>query len=206
MTDPRRASDEHNPFAPPPEGAQERPWEPRGTAGGRDGEERSGGSWDPRPPGREEGDGSDSDRGRAPGGGLRWDPTDPKQRQARYALLAGTWGLLPILFGWLWASMLLGALGIYWGVEALRKPKPAGAETGTRTPAAPAPRGNRPQTAIAVAGIVMAALTLSLVTTSYALRFAYQDYFHCVEDALTSASRDACEKHLPEDLRPYLGQ
>ncbi|MEU7312881.1 hypothetical protein [Streptomyces sp. NPDC007083] len=220
MTDRRRraaASDstsrEDNPFAPPPEGQPDRPWEPRvprergtgespgaggtgsappgpsgrgsGTdgpadgsteggstegsgdggspggdrenAGGSDGEQQPsswGSQWSARQPGRQSGGfgggpgraGSGSGDGRdngdqrpsgpggpggpdGPGGtrGMRWDPTDPLQRHARYSLHAGIWGLFFALLSVPQVALLLGALSLYWGSNALRGKLPASA-------------------------------------------------------------------------------
>ncbi|MYV93762.1 hypothetical protein GT350_26580, partial [Streptomyces sp. SID1034] len=57
--------------------------------------------------------------------GLRWDPTDPAQRRARYALLSGMWAFFFALFDMPEVALLLGALGLYWAISSLRaKPKP----------------------------------------------------------------------------------
>ncbi|RSS42551.1 hypothetical protein EF906_11995, partial [Streptomyces sp. WAC08241] len=63
------------------------------------------------------------------GGGpkLRWDPTDPAQRRARYAILAGMWAFFFALFEIPELALLLGALGLYWGISSLRtRPKQDG--------------------------------------------------------------------------------
>lgn len=152
MTDRRRRAakadppHEDNPFAPPPEGEPDRPWQPRrpegeghegphGEDGGRGdetgGRSRWGSKWSTRQPGRQDGGfggpgrpdqgGAGNGGGRKPGG-LRWDPTDPKQRHARYALHGGIWGMFFALFGLTAVGLLLGALAVYWGVSALRGP------------------------------------------------------------------------------------
>ncbi|MGY1437546.1 hypothetical protein [Streptomyces reniochalinae] len=110
-----------------------------------------GSQWSSRQPGRHGGSfggdrGSDRDRDRqgdgdrgagGPGGGpggsggrgMRWDPTDPLQRHARYALHAGIWGLFFALLGVPEVALLLGALSLYWGISALRgKPPKSTAE------------------------------------------------------------------------------
>ncbi|WP_237321707.1 hypothetical protein [Streptomyces sp. JJ36] len=156
------ATREDNPFAPPPEGTPDRPWQPRrpgaeqddttGTGGtgdgrGEDGDDRGdapeqgrpsrwGSQWSPRQPGRQSGgfggpptgpdrgNGEGNGFGRGGRRGLRWDPTDPLQRHARYALHAGIWGLFFALFGIMELALLLGALSLYWGINALRgKPR-----------------------------------------------------------------------------------
>ncbi|MGP3982013.1 hypothetical protein [Streptomyces sp. KR80] len=198
-----------------------------------------GGKWSSRQPGRHDGDfgtgpggGRRQNGGKGPDGnggpgGLRWDPTDPLQRRARYALLAGMWGFFFALFSLPEIALLLGALAMYWGVSSLRG-KPArtsagsadaaategGAEPGRqgRTPwagpgAGPGagPAGNsRPQTTSAVSGLVTGGLALAIVAATFTFQIVYRDYYACVEDALTQPSRQSCEKLLPEQLRPLL--
>ncbi|MBF9067828.1 hypothetical protein [Streptacidiphilus fuscans] len=50
----------------------------------------------------------------------RFDPSDPVQRRARYALLSGMWGFLFLILGVPYLTLLLGALALYWGISALR--------------------------------------------------------------------------------------
>lgn len=157
MTDRRRASgqqdrpsEENNPFAPPPEDAPNRPWRPRDPSGadepgsaGDDGEQDSqrsrwGSQWSWRQPKRQGGDFGAPPGGPQGEGGTgrpanRWDPSDPAQRHARYAVLSGMWGVFTALLGWDWLALLLGALALYWGVSALRggpKPSPEDEEAG----------------------------------------------------------------------------
>ncbi|NEE61511.1 hypothetical protein G3M55_95510, partial [Streptomyces sp. SID8455] len=54
-------------------------------------------------------------------------------------------------------------------------------------------------------GLVTAGLGLALVAAMFSARLVYSDYYTCMDDALTNATRDTCEKHLPKDLRPLLG-
>ncbi|OIJ91255.1 hypothetical protein, partial [Streptomyces colonosanans] len=139
-----------NPFAPPPEGEPDRPWQPRhpapgqGQEGSEDGHSAWGSQWSDRQPGPAAGghfgeqpgaQGGPEGSGTS-GGGLRWDPTDPAQRRARYALLGGMWAFFFAVFSWPYVALLLGALALYWGVSALR------AKTRTpdpKSPARPAP-------------------------------------------------------------------
>ncbi|RPK59707.1 hypothetical protein EES43_18095 [Streptomyces sp. ADI96-02] len=150
-----------NPFAPPPAGRPDQPWQPRRPAGGNgDGKgsgDGSGGSgsgsgddssgdrppswgsqWSSKQPGRG-GSGFGGGRSGAGGpggpgggrggpdggpGGLRWDPTDPAQRRARYAVLGGMWAFFFALFDLPEIALLLGALSVYWAISSLRaKPK-----------------------------------------------------------------------------------
>lgn len=65
-------------------------------------------------------------------GGLRWDPTDPAQRRARYALLSGMWAFFFAIFDFPEIALLLGALAVYWSISSLRaKPRTATAAEST---------------------------------------------------------------------------
>ncbi|MEU9332146.1 hypothetical protein AB0D49_03150 [Streptomyces sp. NPDC048290] len=230
-----RSGPADNPFAPPPEGTPDRPWQPRrpdgpegsdaspggsgssgssgspedgsrgGEGGGRPGwgsqwsdrqPGRSGGGFGERPGGRPEGPGGGSG-----GPGPRWDPTDPSQRRARYALLSGMWAFFFALFSWPYVALLLGALALYWGISALR------AQPRTPDPDNPAPQpSGRPQTTAAVSGIVTAALAIVLVGATFVAQLVYRDYYTCRSDALTNEQRQSCDQLLPEQLRDVLGQ
>ncbi|WTT98352.1 hypothetical protein OHA64_29570 [Streptomyces sp. NBC_00076] len=219
---------EDNPFAAPPEGTPDRPWQPRRPVGGEGSDGTQGGQ------GPESGDGSPwgnqwSDRqpGRAPGGfgerlggggqggggpegpggpgqgtgkGTRWDPTDPVQRHARYALLSGMWAFFFALFSWPSVALLLGALAMYWSISALRaKPR-------TPDPNNPAPvQSGRPQTTSAVSGLVTASLAIVLVAAGFTAKLVYDDYYTCTKDALTNAAEQSCTDLLPKELRGVLG-
>lgn len=220
--DRRRGSEENNPFAPPPEGSPDQPWQPRhpsGDEGGDGGGQRDsggrplwGGRWSDRQPGRSSGGfgerprGPEGQGGGGAGGpqrpGPRWDPTDPAQRRARYSLLSGMWAFFFALFGWPYVALLLGALAVYWAVSALRaKPRAA---SDPDSPAPPEQTG-RPQTTAAVSGLVTASLALILVAVSFTARMVYQDYYTCTSDALTQQSKESCNNLLPDDLRNLLG-
>ncbi|MFJ3581532.1 hypothetical protein ACIPPS_04725 [Streptomyces sp. NPDC090127] len=155
----RQSTDDNNPFAPPPEGQPDQPWQPRrpegsgddassgssGPSDGSDGSGRSGGRWSPRQPGRSsDGFGRRPERPSGPDGqgkepGPKWDPKDPMQRRARYSLLAGMWAFFFALFEIQELALLLGALGLYWAISALRaKPKAQGAQTAATAAAAEA--------------------------------------------------------------------
>ncbi|SOD61982.1 hypothetical protein SAMN06297387_104152 [Streptomyces zhaozhouensis] len=194
-----RPSEEDNPFAPPPEGQPDRPWRPR-RPDDDSGDER--GSGDGSKPGwggpfgrRPRGEGDDDRNGR------RWDPNDPVQRHARYAVLAGMWGVFAGLLSWEWLGLLLGALALYWGISALR----GGPRDAEGRPPAPTPDGRRPQRGSAIAGVVLAGVALAIVAASYTAQLVYKDYFDCVSDSLTAPSKAACEKDLPSQLRPIFG-
>ncbi|MCD9142845.1 hypothetical protein [Streptomyces albireticuli] len=257
-----------NPFAPPPEGRPDRPWEPRERPEGREGQPGQGdhgqgddgagpgsgsqdggqppvwgSQWSSRQPGRHDGGfgggpggprppgggGRGGGPGGSPGGGsgLRWDPTDPAQRRARYALLAGMWGFFFALFSIPQVALLLGALSLYWGISSLRaksagrRPDPDGAGVAPGTSGVPGTSGTpgvpgapgvpgvpgafRPQTTAAVSGLVTGGLALAIVAATFLFQIVYSDYYTCVDDALTQTSRQACENHLPKELRPLLG-
>ncbi|SDK74981.1 hypothetical protein [Streptomyces indicus] len=201
-----------NPFAPPPEGAPEQPWRPRHPEGG-DGDGRGDGGgqgggpgWSPRQPGRSSGGfgqrpGPEGGQN-GPGGPMRWDPTDPAQRRARYALLGGMWAFFFGLFGWPYVALLLGALAVYWGVTSLRaKPK-----TPDPTQPAPAPGAGKPQTTAAVSGLVTGGLALAMVALTFSAQLVYRDYYVCERDANTHAAQKQCEELLPKPLRTLLGE
>ncbi|MFJ5776763.1 hypothetical protein [Streptomyces sp. NPDC093094] len=214
--DDERRDQEDNPFAPPPEGTPDRPWQPRhpapgdrdGSQGSPDGNSPWGDQWSDRQPGRSpdgfgdrpRGDQDGGPGGGRPGPGTRWDPADPAQRRARYALLSGMWGFFFALFGWPYVALMLGALALYWGISALRThPRPAGPDR----PAAESPA--RPPTTAAVGGIVTASLAVVLVAASFTAQLVYRDYYTCTQDALTNAAEQSCSRLLPEELRGILG-
>ncbi|MCX5268399.1 hypothetical protein [Streptomyces sp. NBC_00199] len=205
--------DDDNPFAPPPENAPDRPWQPRRPAGGapEDGQSPWGSQWSDQQPGRSPG-GFGERPGRGPedggpgpeNGGKRWDPTDPAQRRARYALLSGMWAFFFVLFGWPYVALLLGALALNWGISALRAkprtPSPDSPESGSRTES-----GSRPQKTAAVSGVVTASLALALVAASFTAHLVYQDYYTCTNDALTNEAKQSCNDLLPKELQKILG-
>lgn len=184
------SSTDDNPFAAPPEGRPDQPWQPRG-----------GGPGGP-------GGGPDSDPGGS-GGPARWDPTDPVQRRARYALLAGMWGFFFGIFGIPSMGLLLGALAMYWGISGLRGKSAAlspDASATSATSAAPAPGEGltgpaaRAQRTASISGLVTASLALLLAATSYGLQLAYKDFYVCREDALTKTAELQCNTMLPDNF------
>ncbi|WP_406496743.1 hypothetical protein OG936_21620 [Streptomyces sp. NBC_00846] len=259
------APSDDNPFAAPPANRPDQPWQPRhpSNAGNGQGDEGrdngdgspEGGSSDDRPvwgsqwsnqqPGRQSGGfggrpggpGGPNGQGGPEGkpGGLRWDPTDPAQRRARYALLSGMWAFFFALFDFPEIALLLGVLAVYWSISSLRaKPKGAsapggatgapGAGAASSTPAAgplqgsgsghvpaagatgaPAPGYGRQQTTAAVSGLVTALLALSIVATTFTVQLVYRDYYTCVNDALTKSGQLACNDQLPKPLEPFFG-
>lgn len=246
---PASSGGEDNPFAPPPEGRPDQPWQPRqrpedgsgdgsgngNGEGGQDGDNGDrpqppawGSQWSSRQPGRQSGGfGTSPGAGRPSGpggqggpGGPRWDPNDPAQRRARYALLSGMWAFFFALFSLPQIALLLGVLALYWGVSSLRakaKPRratpPAAAALNApppppgATPAqlpAPGSNGSKPQATAAISGLVTGGLALAIVAATFSFQVVYSDYYTCVDDALTQTSRHDCETLLPKQLRPLL--
>ncbi|MDQ0932099.1 hypothetical protein [Streptomyces turgidiscabies] len=208
-----------NPFAPPPEGTPDKPWQPRRPAGddssGDDGHSPWGSQWSDRQPGRSQG--GFGDRSRRPGGpggpegqgdgqgtNPRWDPTDPAQRRARYALLCGMWAFFFALFSWAYVALLLGALALNWGISALRA-KPATPNPDTPAPTQGTGGGGRQQRTAAISGLVTASLALVMVATTFTLQFVYRDYYTCANDALTATAKKDCADLLPKELRSVFG-
>jgi hypothetical protein len=212
-----------NPFAPPPEGTPDRPWQPRRPEGHEDdgdapqgdgGPSPWGSQWSDQQPGRSSGNFGDRPGGPTgqggpegsgtggPGqGGTRWDPTDPAQRRARYALLSGMWAFFFALFSWPYVALLLGSLALYWGGSALRaKPRTGDPDT----PAVPESQA-RPQTTAAISGLVTASLAIALVAAMFVAQLAYKDYYTCANDALTNEAKQSCNQLLPKELRGFLG-
>lgn len=217
-----------NPFAPPPEGAPEQPWQPRRPEGtSEDGDSTPpppppgwGGQWSNQQPGRQDGFGDRPSGPETPPQptGPRFDPTDPAQRRSRYALVCGGWGLIFSLFRWTEIALLLGSLALYWGISALRmKPEDRAAAraeaaaalaesgAGTPRPAPSAPASNRSFAAAAWSGIITSAVTLAIVAASFTFQFVYEDYVTCKRDALTTPSSEACVDLLPKPLRTFMG-
>ncbi|MCD9873438.1 hypothetical protein [Streptomyces guryensis] len=205
--------EDDNPFAPPPEGTPDRPWRPRRPADGENGDGSGdaaspwGSQWSDRQPGRSPGGfgqrpggpppSPEGQGGNTPGSGMRWDPTDPSQRRARYALLCGMWAFFFALFSWPYVALLLGALALYWGISALRAG--AGASEPTNDPS------GRPQTTAAVTGLVTASLAIALVAATFTAQMVYSDYYTCTNDALTNQAKQSCTQLLPKELRGLLG-
>ncbi|MBB1247302.1 hypothetical protein GL263_27710, partial [Streptomyces durbertensis] len=164
----------------------------QGEGGGRNGSDRPatpwGRQWSSRQPGRSDG-GFGSGPGNGDGNGgrpdrRRWDPKDPAQRHARYALLAGMWGFFFALFNLPPVALLLGALSLYWGISALRGapgvPREGGTAADGGTPPGPSgerPRAGRQQVTAASVGLVVGSLALLVVASTFALQLVYKDYY-----------------------------
>ncbi|MEU3396335.1 hypothetical protein [Streptomyces filamentosus] len=253
----RQSTNDNNPFAPPPEGKPDQPWQPRRPEGsdGPEGPEGSsgpsgssdpsgsseGGSgdpsspvtgsadgrWSPRQPGRSsDGFGRGPERQGGQGGGqggsgperpgLRWDPTDPAQRRARYAVLGGMWAFFFAIFDIPELALLLGALALYWAVSSLRAKPKAPAEVSPESQTASQPSG-RPSTApgapsparsmrtAAISGLVASVVALLIVGFGFTMQLVYKDFYECRDDALTHAGELACNDLLPKPLRDGFG-
>lgn len=145
---PRRGADQHGSGtgtdtsgSEPPDGS-EGSGDDSGSGSGSD-KKRSvwGSQWSSRQPGRQSGGfggpsssgsgqrngngngGNGNGTGSSSRGGMRWDPTDPLQRHARYSLHTGIWALFFSLFSLPEVALLLGALSLYWGINSLRGDK-----------------------------------------------------------------------------------
>ncbi|MCX4818845.1 hypothetical protein OG883_02790 [Streptomyces sp. NBC_01142] len=199
--------------------------DPSGSSGDRSG---WGSQWSSRQPGRSSGGGFGGRPGgqngqngqnggggqKGPdggsGGGLKWDPTDPAQRRARYALLSGMWAFFFALFDFPEVALLLGALALYWSISSLRaKPqrRPAANVTSATPPPMPTtpPSSGKPQITAAVTGLVMASIALVIVAGSFTAQLVYRDYYTCVNDALTKTGQLSCNELLPDPLRGVIG-
>ncbi|MFJ4185847.1 hypothetical protein [Kitasatospora sp. NPDC089509] len=205
-------TDERNPFAPPPTDAPDQPWRPRSPWPGQgaegDGGQGGGGQNGDRPPypppwGPGLGDGGPGRRPQAPPP-PRLDPTDPAHRKARNAALAGPFALVCLFLGFQWIALLVGVLGIAWGIGALRAKRPAAA--------APAPLGGpagipapNPLTPAALAGILTGAMTVVVATSVIGLSVYYQDYMTCVRDSLTNVGAENCDRYAPQWYVDFTG-
>lgn len=200
--------------------------DPSGSSGSSSGGGSGWGSqWSSRQPGRSSGGGFGGRPGGQNGqngqngggrqgpdsgspGGLRWDPTDPAQRRARYALLSGMWAFFFALFDFPEIALLLGALALYWSISSLRaKPQPRATDavTSPQPPQPTPPTSKKPQLTAAVSGLVMASIALVIVAGSFTAQLVYRDYYTCVNDALTKSGQLACNDLLPDPLRGVIG-
>ncbi|MER8042416.1 hypothetical protein [Streptomyces sp. NPDC094032] len=222
----RQSTNDNNPFAPPPEGQPDQPWQPRrpeGTEGsqGSGNGPASGPGWSSSQPGRSS-DGfgrrpeqPSGGQGGGPGGpeggqgpGLRWDPTDPAQRRARYAVLSGMWAFFFAVFGIHELALLLGALGLYWAISGLRaRVKAPEATDGPPTPAqvAAAAGAARSKRTAAISGLVASAVALAIVAAGFTMHLVYRDFYQCRDDALTKQAELSCNDLLPKPLQDTFG-
>ncbi|MEY9969313.1 hypothetical protein ABIA33_007401 [Streptacidiphilus sp. MAP12-16] len=205
-----------DPFAPPPKDAPDRPWQPRGRAAVKpQGREEEQGPQDsppqdpsgdrppvpPVPPPHPWSPGYQGQQPpRLPYGpppqGPRFDPTDPVQRRARYALLSGMWGIFFLILGVPYVTLLLSSLALYWSISALRgtaktpPPPTTGTPTGYGHGYSPYPV--RPQVPAATGGLIAAIVGLSLVATVFGVQMYYKSFYDCQANALTKAAYSSC--------------
>lgn len=215
----RQSTNDNNPFAPPPEGQPEQPWQPRRPEGSEDGS--AGPGWSSSQPGRssdgfgrrpeQPSGGQGGGQGGPEGGqgpGLRWDPTDPAQRRARYAVLSGMWAFFFAIFDIPELSLLLGALGLYWAISALRtRLKAPEATDAPPTPVqvAAAAAAARSKRTAAISGLVASAVALMIVAAGFAMHLVYRDFYECRDDALTKQAQLSCNDLLPKPLQDTFG-
>jgi hypothetical protein len=224
-------TDERDPYAPPPEGAPDRPpaapWNLPG-AGGSGGSDDSGsggsgsggsggGGWgDPRSGDRRDRDRERRDEDRP--------PADPRRRNARIALWLGVWGLFFGFFLWEEAGIVMGVAAFVLGVRSLRGtsaprvgPRVEQGPGGTaRTPgrarrlARPArvntapgasTQGTVPRPPGALVGLVTGALAVVWVLGVWSFRWSQQDYYDCMDAGLTKQAQDECKHELPSFMR-----
>jgi len=223
-----------DPFAPPPKDAPDRPWQPRGHATepprkhegspDQDGTPQDAPPGRPRPSGPQPGGrppvppphpwspGYQGQQPPRPYGpvpqGPRFDPSDPVQRRARYALLSGMWGIFFLILGVPDLTLLLASLALYWSISSLRgtaktpAPPATGAPVGAPVGAsvrAPvgygqgyAPRPVKPQVPAAVGGLIASVVGLALVATVFGVQIYYKSFYDCQNDALTKAAYNSC--------------
>ncbi|GAA2130549.1 hypothetical protein GCM10009760_03230 [Kitasatospora kazusensis] len=193
---------ERNPFAPPPADAPDQPWQPRTPpqppAGGP--EDPSGGEHPQVPPPHPWSPGQQS--GWSPGPPApqpKFDPNDPVQRRARYALSAGMAALFCVVTGVAYVALLFGALAVHWGISALRAPRKTGGKAEGATPVPPVPPV-RPQTPAAIGGLVTGGVAVLFVLGFLGINIYYSDYVNCVNDAPTAEAQQGCSDLGPKFL------
>lgn len=209
-----------DPFAPPPKGTPNRPWQPRNPAPqrgyaketpadpGGDPEQQDGPSdqqsrptvppphpWSPGYQGRPQ---QPLGYGPAPQG-PRFDPTDPVQRKARYALLSGMWGIFFFILPMPYVTLPLAALALYWSISALRGTAKVPSPSVTEPPPPPGyilgpvpPYATRPQVPAAVGGLIASVVGLSLVAAFFGFQLYFKSFYSCQSEALTQTAYDAC--------------
>ena len=228
-----------DPFAPPPKDAPDRPWQPRGRATepphdpqSPDDSEGADGGGSPKGSGERPPQGWGGQRPQVPPPhpwspgyqgqqpprpywptpqGPRFDPSDPVQRRARYALLSGMWGIFFMILGVPDLTLPLSSLALYWAISSLRGkaktptsalggPVPTaqgrpGVPNRPGTPAAPGPYSTppaRPQVPAATGGLIAAVVGLAMFAGAFGVQMYYKNYYDCQSDALTQAVYNTC--------------
>jgi hypothetical protein len=139
--------------------------------------------------------------------GPRFDPSDPVQRKARYALLSGMWGIFFMILGVPDLTLLLCSLALYWAISSLRGkaktptsalngqlPTSANAQGPARpgTPGGYTPPPAKPQVPAATGGLIAAIVGLAMFAGAFGVQMYYKNYYDCQTDALTQAVYNTC--------------
>ncbi|BAJ28872.1 MULTISPECIES: hypothetical protein [Kitasatospora] len=165
-------SGERNPFAPPPPGAPDQPWQPRTPHP----DQR-------RPDGRTDEDHPQPQRGPQPAPKL--DPADPSHRAARNALYSGFAALITALFTLYWLAFPLALLAVWYAVTVLRTPAEPVTDPFT-------PRPVRPQVPAALGALITGGLALVISVSAFTVQIAYRDYLSCLDNAVTQEGSHSC--------------
>lgn len=213
-------TDERDPYAPPPEGAPDRPpaapWNVPGAGG------PGGSGSDPGPeqrdpwgrPRQEQRPERDRDRDEQK-------PADPRRRNARIALWLGVWGLFFGLVVSEEIGIVMGVAAVVLGVRSLRGtsaprvgPRVEQGPGGTAHHPGPARRLDRPAAVPpqaergkvtrppgAMVGLVTGVMAIVWVLSVWSFRWSHQDYYDCMDAALTKTAEQACKQELPSYLR-----
>ncbi|HSA51971.1 MAG TPA: hypothetical protein VLH10_17925, partial [Yinghuangia sp.] len=150
-------------------------------------------------------------------------PADPRRRNARIALWLGVWGLFFGIFFWEEAGIVMGFAAAVLGFRALRgtsaptvgpriEQGPGGtARNPGRARRFPRPgrdpnataraSGTTPRPSGALVGLVTGVLAVVWVLGVWSFRWSQQDYYDCMDAALTKQAQDQCKSHLPEFSR-----
>jgi hypothetical protein len=102
-------------------------------------------------------------------------------------------------------ALLLGALGAYWAISALRSRPKAPESPLSPAQALAVATATRSKQVAAIGGLVASTVALMIVASSFAVHIAYRDFYQCRDDALTQQSRLACNDLLPKPLQNTFG-
>ncbi|MFC1417074.1 hypothetical protein [Streptacidiphilus cavernicola] len=163
--------------------------------------------------------------------GPRFDPTDPVQRRARYALLSGMWGIFFLILGLPYVTLALASLALYWSISSLRgtaKTPVSALTAGASGPAAgtvgpagpppppgyghggylapPPPYATKPQLPAALGGLVASIVGLSLVAAVFGVQLYYKNYYDCQANALTRSVYQQCANQVTPKPPEWLKQ
>ncbi|MGA4540355.1 hypothetical protein ACPA54_10190 [Uniformispora flossi] len=216
-------TDERDPYAPPPEGAPDRPpaapWNVP-SAGGSGGSGGQGPNPEPEQrdpwgrPRQEQRPDRDRDRDEQK-------PADPRRRNARIAMWLGLWALLFGLMVSQEIGIVMGVAAVVLGVRTLRGtsaprvgPRVEQGPGGTAHHPGPARRVDRPAVVApqaargtvtrppgAMVGLVTGLMAIVWVLSVWSFRWSHQDYYDCMDAALTKTAEQSCKQELPSYLR-----